>query len=75
MVISSKDEMTNSNGDPNGIRTHDTTVKGWCLNRLTMAPHRRKTGDVLISQGVTPQVSSALKSLTTVFGMGTGGSP
>ena len=27
-------------GDPNGIRTHDTTVKGWCLNRLTMGPHR-----------------------------------
>ena len=26
------------NGDPNGIRTHDTTVKGWCLNRLTMGP-------------------------------------
>ena len=25
-------------GDPNGIRTHDTTVKGWCLNRLTMGP-------------------------------------
>ena len=28
-------------GDPNGIRTHDTTVKGWCLNRLTMGPRRR----------------------------------
>ena len=25
-------------GDPYGIRTHDTTVKGWCLNRLTMGP-------------------------------------
>lgn len=33
----------------------------------------KKTCDVLISQGVTPQVSSALRSLTTVFGMGTGG--
>ena len=21
--------------DPYGIRTHDTTVKGWCLNHLT----------------------------------------
>ena len=59
-------------GDATENRTRDTTVKGWCLNRLTMAPYRRKTGDVLISQGVAPQVSSALKSLTSVFGMGTG---
>ena len=27
------------NGDPTGTRTRDTTVKGWCLNRLTMGPH------------------------------------
>ena len=32
----------------------------------------RKTGSVLLSRAVTRQVSSALKSLTTVFGMGTG---
>ena len=25
--------------DANEIRTRDTTVKGWCLNRLTMGPH------------------------------------
>ena len=25
-------------GDPYGTRTHDTTVKGWCLNRLTKGP-------------------------------------
>ena len=25
-------------GDPYGNRTHVTTVKGWCLNRLTMGP-------------------------------------
>ena len=24
--------------DANGNRTRVTTVKGWCLNRLTMAP-------------------------------------
>ena len=30
------------------------------------------SGDVLLSQAVTHQVSSALKSLTSVFGMGTG---
>lgn len=32
----------------------------------------KKTGDVLISQAASHQVSSALKSLTSVFGMGTG---
>ncbi len=31
-------------------------------------------GDDLFSQGVAPRVSSALESLTSVFGMGTGGS-
>ena len=25
-------------GDPDGNRTHDTTVKGWCLNLLTTGP-------------------------------------
>ena len=30
------------------------------------------SGSVLLSQAVTRQVSSALRSLTTVFGMGTG---
>ena len=29
-------------------------------------------GDVLLSQGITPQVPSALRGLTSVFGMGTG---
>ena len=29
-------------------------------------------GDVLLSQGEIPQLPSALKSLTSVFGMGTG---
>ena len=41
-----------------------------------MIGHRCKysniSGDVLLSQAVTHQVSSALKSLTSVFGMGTG---
>ena len=35
--------------DAKQIRTADTTVKGWCLNRLTMAPQkgedRIRTGD------------------------------
>jgi hypothetical protein len=31
-----------------------------------------RTGGVLLSQGVSPQVPSALTGLTSVFGMGTG---
>ena len=58
-------------GDPTGTRTRVTAVKGRCLNHLTMGPYR-KSSDVLISQEVALQVSSALRSLTTVFGMGTG---
>ena len=34
--------------------------------------NRKKSGGVLLSQGVYPQVPSALTSLTSVFGMGTG---
>ena len=34
-----------------------------------------KSGGVLLSQGVYPQVPSALTGLTAVFGMGTGVSP
>ena len=33
---------------------------------------KRLRGYVLLSQEVAPQVPSALKSLTSVFGMGTG---
>ena len=32
----------------------------------------RKTGGVLLSQGISTQVPSALRGLTSVFGMGTG---
>jgi len=32
-------------------------------------------GGDLLSQGVAPQVPSALAGFTSVFGMGTGGSP
>ena len=32
----------------------------------------KKSGDVLLSQGISPQVPSALTGLTSVFGMGTG---
>jgi hypothetical protein len=32
----------------------------------------KQLGDVLLSQGENPQLPSALRSLTSVFGMGTG---
>ncbi len=34
--------------------------------------HYTKPGNVLLSQGDSPQLPSALRSLTSVFGMGTG---
>ena len=34
-------------GDPYGIRTHDTTVKGWCLNRLTKGPLYKRVSALL----------------------------
>jgi len=35
----------------------------------------RFSGSDLLSRGVAPEVSSARKGLTAVFGMGTGGTP
>ena len=44
--------------------------------RSTRGPVSSKyPGDVLLSQGVSPQVPSALAGLTAVFGMGTGVAP
>ena len=62
--------MLLNTGDPVENRTRVTAVKGRCLNRLTTGPD--KTGNVLLSQAASHQVSSALWSLTTVFEMGTG---
>ena len=61
-----------SNGDPTGNRTRVTAVKGRCLDRLTMEPYKNKTGNDLLSRAASRQVSSALRSLTAVFEMGTG---
>ena len=36
-----------ADGDPYGIRTHDTTVKGWCLNRLTKGPLYKRVSALL----------------------------
>src|SRR5690606_20289521 len=56
---------------------------GWCGDGKTVnAPlplrrgaFKRNSGGDLLSQGVFPQVPSALAGLTTVFGMGTGVTP
>ena len=37
--------------------------------------HKHLSGSVLLSQAVASQVPSALEGLTSVFGMGTGGTP
>ena len=54
---------------PPGSRPH--------TNRAAPTWRRPKfmSGSVLLSQGATTQVPSALAGLTSVFGMGTGGSP
>ncbi len=42
---------------------------------LVGGPSTLMPGGDLLSQGVAPQVPSALAGFTSVFGMGTGGSP
>ena len=69
-------------GDPYGIRTRVTAVKGRCLNRLTKGPLIKLNKIIAPYWGIAwqcptltggnPQLPSALKSLTSVFGMGTG---
>ncbi len=70
-------------GDPYGIRTRVTAVKGRCLNRLTKGPHTTMYKIIAPTfrglawqrptlTGGDPQLPSAQKSLTSVFGMGTG---
>ena len=68
-------------GGDDGIRTHDPLLAGQVLSQLSYTPAScdplgsplRGVGAVLFSQAVSSQVSSALRSLTSVFGMGTGG--
>ena len=66
-----------------GIRTHDPLLAGQVLSQLSYTPFPfrgrvpesfpLRVGSDLSSQTVSSQVFSALQSLTTVFGMGTGG--
>jgi hypothetical protein len=52
------------------------SASGASEGRLSVGPHRTfMPGGDLLSQGVAPQVPSALAGLTSVFGMGTGCSP
>ena len=59
------------NGGPCWTRTSDTLINSQVLYQLSYAGIR-KHGNVLPSQGAIPQLLSALWSLTSVFGMGTG---
>ena len=53
--------------------THHRSAGRWMRRRRSTDPRERKDpGDGLCSRGATPSVSSALESLTAVFGMGTG---
>ena len=58
-------------GSPSRIRTCDSLINSQVLYRLSY--RGIKTSNDLSSQLVTKQVLSACMCLTTVFGMGTGG--
>ena len=70
-------------GGDDGIRTHDPLLAGQVLSQLSYTPFPfrgrvpesfpLRVGSDLSSRTVPSQVFSALQSLTTVFGMGTGG--
>ena len=72
-------------GGDDGIRTHDPLLAGQVLSQLSYTPigllcHRsplcrglRCVGIDLSSRTVAREVLSAQQSLTSVFGMGTGG--
>ena len=59
-------------GSPCWTRTNDPAVNSRMLYRLSYGGIY-SVGNYLSSQAVASQVFSALMSLTTVFGMGTGG--
>ena len=59
------------NGSSSRIRTCDSLINSQVLYRLSY--RGIKTGNYLSSQSVSRQVLSASVCLTTVFGMGTGG--
>ena len=66
-----------SHGGDDGIRTHDPLLAGQVLSQLSYTPiwvsGTCGVGHDLPSHAVSGVVLSALQSLTSVFGMGTGG--
>ena len=67
-----------SHGGDDGIRTHDPLLAGQVLSQLSYTPMGAASqgcgvGHDLPSHAVASVVLSALQSLTSVFGMGTGG--
>ena len=57
----------------NEIRTRDLLLARQALSQLSYTP--MESGSLLLSRAVSSQVSSAVRVLTIVFGMGTGVSP
>ena len=71
-------EPFGSHGGDDGIRTHDPLLAGQVLSQLSYTPMGAASqgcgvGHDLPSHAVASVVLSALQSLTSVFGMGTGG--
>ena len=66
--------MSNNGKNSGSIRKGTAPVArlGAVPSSFIYFPKKEKTGDFLISQAASRQVSSALESLTSVFGMGTG---
>ena len=73
-----------ADGGDDGIRTHDPLLAGQVLSQLSYTPmglwltSPALAGEInvgldLSSRAVSRKVLSALQSLTSVFGMGTGG--
>ena len=54
-----------------GFEPTTTRLTAGC-STVELSRNKHRPGDYLLFQGVAPQVPSAPKSLTTVFGMGTG---
>ena len=83
---STKEAMGRAGAEQNEKKRVFTYSLNWWLHRESNPSYRReravswpldhgaliKTGNVLLSQAASHQVSSALRSLTTVFEMGTG---
>ena len=63
---------TGPDGCGGRIRTCDLRVMSPMSCQLLYSAIFKKTSDDLLSRGAAPQVPSALRGLTSVFGMGTG---